>query len=302
MDQQPKHIFGILSKHFGKEYHVMGAIFKLDADGTPVDFTPIDFDGQSIRDWWTPSVSRFTPKLDHFFTADKAIFFPISDTSAKLMIEALDEVRAQLQGHDNHYYYCSPSAEFDPKLERVDHDPIDYDGHPKPHLHDHAGSFQKDGGSHPRAATNCKDFLFETLVKVGGVPLEEMHATSEDGHRLNMPVVGTPMDLRDFIEAASGNKGKMWNQRTEGRLVECEGGRNFYVYDSSSETSITGTLKGLTVGQNKAPLTHILLHNSAVWHHPTLHDGIAPSPTTIIHKPFQEGRVAPMVAELKTEF
>ena len=289
-----KHVFGILSQRGLTENHVLGAIFKLDDTGKPIDFTPIDFDGQRIRDWWHEELALKIP-TEHFIQIDRAIFFPISDESAKLMTEALDEVRARLRGGHNNFYFRSPSVDIVPKMERRDRHPIDFDGKPRSDVQPDAGDFGKDPYSPPRAATNCKDFLFETLTKIAGVPLEEIAGVAPKGSNesQHIPMKGTPEQLRNFIEVLAGNRTPqgetvMAKDRNKegGRLVELADKRCFYVFDNGDGAiSATGALNTTVPHHGQPmPLTQALLQ-SPVWYQPERHQGMQAEPSTVIHGP-----------------
>jgi|GEM_PF-4670520 len=290
-----KHIFGILSKHMGNEYHVLGAIYKLDDTGKAVDFTPIDFDGKTVRDWWNEKFGMTLP-TEHFIQADRAIFFPISDESARLMTEALDEVRAQIRDGRNGFYYRAPSVDVVPGMERRGVQPIDFDGRPRGDVTTSATEFGRDPRSRPRAATNCKDFLFETLTKIAGVPLEEIAGVAPKGSNelQHIPMKGTPVDLRQFIEVLTGNRTPqgetvMAKDRNKegGRLVELADKRCFYVFDNGDGAiSATGALNTTVQHHGQPmPLTQALLQ-SPVWYQPERHVGMQAEPSTVIHKPF----------------
>lgn len=290
-----KHVFGILSKHMGNEYHVMGAIYKLDDAGKAVDFTPIDFDGKTVRDWWHEEFGMKLPTY-HFIQADRAIFFPISDESAKLMTEALDEVRVQIRDGHNGFYYRAPSVDVVAGMERQGVPPIDFDGKTRTDVTTNAAEFGRDPHSRPRAATNCKDFLFETLTKIAGVPLEDVSGVAPKGSNepQHIPIKGTPTQLRQFIEVLAGNRlpsgetvmAKDRNQ-AGGRLVELGDKRCFYVFDNGDGAiSATGALNTTVTHHGQSmPLTQALLESPA-WYQPERHAGMQAEPSTVIHKPF----------------
>jgi len=309
------YVLGILSG-LHNVYHVMGAIFKLDEQGHAIDFMPIDFDGQRIREWPYNNYGSHPHKYIHYTDCDKALFIPISEESARLAVAAVDEIREKLPAKQNPYYFCPSSQTHDPRFERTGLTPIDYDGNPRPIEGVDPATFERDPSLPPRIATNCVSFLFNTLMKKAGIPLADMSFQAEDGTRMSFPVHGTVTQLRSFIEDAVGNKNKLYNQRKEGALVDGMNERQFLAFDSQhGQTDAAGNLNDLLAypkgnrhevttrydarklqgvpDAERLPVARYLLENVRPWHDPTLNQGVTLTPSPIIHRPIDPAKTLP---------
>lgn len=303
----PNYMFGIMTNLSSSTgYHVFGAIFKLNADGKVEDFTPIDFDGKTIREHVPNNFGKAQPDPFRYATASKALFFPITETSAKLMVEELENLAPKLNSKENPYYFCASGNVCDPKLERKGMQPIGYDRRPRDVGDIDYDSFELSPDSQPRAATNCMKFLLNTLEKVGGVPLSQIKVGDEI-----IPVEGTPRDLRNFIEKAAGNQGKMATQKTKGKLIEGSSGHTFCAYDQGdSDTCITGIVNGLLVdstnqlkplrddrtgkpNEGLTPVTQLFTNNPHPWFDSSLILGKNPKPSTQVYTPLPPEKIRP---------
>ena len=246
--------------------HVFGAIFELDENGMATDFTPIDFDGKTIRRWR----DRSSKEGKHYVGAEQALFFPITDETATLLREAVEEVGDKIRRHENPFYFGGIPVEIDPKLEREHRVPVRFDGGMIPTSHVERAQYKRLSSAHPRAATNCMDFLLNTLEKIGGVPLD---ALSLEGK--TMPRDGNTYVMQKFLTELAGEKDKYWNKRTGGRMINMGEGRYAFAYDCNTG-SITAALNRLpqhrTADGREMTVAQFLTQESAPFYDPKLND------------------------------
>jgi hypothetical protein len=266
MHQISNKLFGIFTQPpYNGISHVFGAILDVDNFGKIIDFTPIDYDGKTIRNWFYPTTKGYDASKGRFAKSDKAILIPITSRTSETIQEALAEVRNLIRDGRNPFYWAPHDEPWpNPRLERFGRTPFDFNGKPVSVSHEEKVAYQREGTRHPQVATNCMDFLQNIMENIGGIPLQAI----SDG-TFTMPRNHQPADLRDFITQTAGNAGKPHRQRSAGRLIDAGSGRFLYIYDSiGGDICLIGGLNGLPKLENGVSVAKYLTEHSQPFYDP----------------------------------
>lgn len=252
-------------KHGNCQPHLYGAIFDVGSDGIARDFTPIDFEGRVIREWRYNNFGK-SEKLDvRHAPAEKFILLPITSESAELIKAAMDVLKEEIRAGRNPFYPGYSGARPHPQHERLGRAPVSFTGAkinvPTQEMLD----YERNCYDRPRAATNCRQFLFDVLQHIGGVPIQDLLAV--DGH---MPKSSNAVAQR--MHQLGDEAGVPWNKREGGKLIVCDNDRLAYVFDQPTGW-ITAELnrRNHRMANGEAiPIAKLLMEQSKPFYSPQL--------------------------------
>ena len=201
MNEHPsKRLFGILSQILVSDSpHTFGAIFDVDANGLVTGFTPIDFDGRTLRGWPNNVIGDANSVDIPHTSPEKAILFPITEETATRLCETMSYIGKEGRKRFKHVGGARPNGSF--------------------------ADFVRPSQATGIVETTCRDFLMNAL-KVVGMPIEDIKGNGEA-----LPAFESSGAVYEFIQSMAGNRGVFYQGKRTTKMHEAGNGRLFCAYD-----------------------------------------------------------------------